>query len=156
MAELTQNVMDVVESLNLDEDLRQDFYVAWLENEEPAPDFHSEHHVRAFVLAYYNNLKKNRERNEANRARLIQDNKDAILRALGMEGEAEDPGTTLGIQQKLEGILEEMSPLLRATLDRVVLGGETPEELAEDEGMNPNTIYQRVWQIKQQLRGITQ
>lgn len=130
-----------------DEDVKQDLYVRLLEMEDKDIN-------KTYIGLMYSTAHANNHNVETRRRELIMDNKDAIRSALGHEGEALDPYDILSIQEELEDRLTNMSPLLFSTFERVVIGEETPEELAEDEGLSPNVIYQRVWQVKQQLKGI--
>jgi hypothetical protein len=110
MAELTQTVIDIVEDQNWDEDLKQDFYVEWMESEEPDEPFHSELHIKNFVNSYYSNLLKNRNRVEYRRSEILDEHRDDIIHGFGMDGDVSDPLEDLIALEALGERYQNLSP----------------------------------------------
>ena len=151
MAELTQEVIDMAESQPWEEDLRQDFYVKWLESEKH--DDEDIKNLRAYINTIYHNLRGSHIGVERRRRELEDENIEAITRELGLADNADDPMEVLIAEEHVAQTLKEMSPLIREAFDRVVIDGESPEDIAAQEWVDPNTIYQRVWKAKKILIG---
>jgi len=154
MTELTPEIIAVVEELNWDADLKQDFYVQMLEGKGPQNGFGSDAHIRSFANAFYANLRKNKVKVEKRRREIETESVDYITSALGLVDEGCDPMDQMIAEEEITSKLKELSPLLRATLERVVIGGERPEDLAVEEGTSANVIYQRVHKAREILRGV--
>lgn len=147
--QITRRVRKLVESnKNWDEDLKQDLYVQLLEAEED-PDLITKGNINQ---RYYH-LAHNRRWVDNNRQRLIDDNIHAIRQGLGMKAVASPLDDELSTIEEVKERFSTLSPLLERTLVRVVLEGASPEEVAEEEEVSANTIYQRVWQAKKQIEG---
>lgn len=154
---LTPEIIEIAEDMpNWDEDLRQDLYVKWLEADEEEFDLDTPAKIRAYLHQRYKNLKYNRDSVAARRAELEKENVEAITRNLGLADVAADPFDKLAAEEEVTLRLKEMSPLIRETFDRVILGGESIEAVALDERTTANVIYQRVWEAKKILQGDTQ
>lgn len=154
MAELTQEMMDIVEDLKIDEDLKQDLYLEILESDREPKDFSSKKHLKAYVLSYYGYLRANRQKVEANRRRILAENEETVRDTYtGNSNEADDPYDILAAADGVEDRLDGLSPLLRTTLESVVLDGRTPEEVAAVEGTTANVIYKRIHDAKRILQG---
>lgn len=152
MAALTNEQLQVIIDLNLDDDLRQDLVLAWLESEEPPYKFTSVHHIRAFVAGYYRNLKRARYQKEYNRLRLLLENEEDV-RDMCMSADGEDPMDILIAEEEMRERYEGLSPLLKTTLDATVHEGMIPEEIAEAHGVSADVIYKRIERIKLSLKG---
>lgn len=156
--EITQELMDAVESTAFSEDQKQDFYVWVLEQDEGTLDLtQTPGRLKATVNKYMWNRAQNQKWVDDNRKRLIEDN-EQLIRDIYCQHEeyAEDPSYIMEAEEELEGFLYGLSDTNRRTFERLYLDGLTPQELADEEGVDRNTINQRVHNIKQQLIGETQ
>jgi RNA polymerase sigma factor (sigma-70 family) len=146
--EITQEIMDVVESFELNEDAKQDAYVKLLESEEKefTSTTHRDNYIRQLVFW----TRSNEAAKEKNRARLLEDNQD-LIRALynsGNDEYAEDPVDIVEAEERMDAFLEILSDTYRRTFTRLYLDGLTPQEVADEEGVARNAIDQRVHNIK--------
>lgn len=146
--EIPQWMVAYMEEKSWDDDIRQDMYVRLLEMDDKQIN-------KTYLCLMYSSLVANKASVDNRRAEIVQDNVNAIRSALGMDAEAADPMDVLELEEELSSALVGLSPVLFETLERAIINGESPEDLAEEEGVEPNTIYQRVWKVKQQLRGTT-
>jgi DNA-directed RNA polymerase specialized sigma24 family protein len=137
-------MMDYCEKQPWDDDLRQDLYVKLLGMEDKVIDTN-------YLSRMYTNLRNNDKRNEERRAELISEHAEDIMLAFSLDEPAMDPLDIMIQEEEVENKLKELSPLLRATLERVVVDGVSPEDLAEEEGTSANVIYQRVHEAKRRL-----
>jgi DNA-directed RNA polymerase specialized sigma24 family protein len=146
--EVTQEIMDVIESMKVSEDERQDFYVHVLEMDEPD----GIKDMGQFLRKRMYNLSNNARWVESNRKRILEEHADDIRDLYGKGDDDYDPGPEE--QYIREEIIEErlklLSPLLEATA-RMLLTGSTIEEIAKAEGMDTNAVYQRLHQIRKIL-----
>lgn len=150
--EITDRIIAYVEKQKWDEDAKQDLYVQILENDEPVDTpSKSLAQLQLELRTRYWNLLRNAMFVERNRKRILDERAGTIRSVLGLKGESPDPADVLEAQSEIEGKLRDLSPLLRATLEQVVLGDSSVEEFAESEGISPNTVYQRVWEAKKQI-----
>jgi DNA-directed RNA polymerase specialized sigma24 family protein len=145
---ITQEIMDVVESFELNEDAKQDAYVKLLESDqrEFANNAHRDNYIRQLVFWTRNN----ESAKEDNRARLLEENQDLIrdLYNSGTDEFAEDPAAVIEAEERMDNFLEILSDTYRRTFTRLYLDGLTPQDLADEEGVARNAIDQRVHNIK--------
>jgi len=148
---LTETVANIVDGLNFEDDVKQDFYVKWLEKEGTPPE--DVKHLQAYITIMIHNLKSNAGWMANNRARLLEENANDVRKQLGVDGEEADPMLVLIAAEEVEGKLKLLSPLLRATLSRIVLEGWTVCGVALTEGVSENVIYQRIHQARKVIEG---
>jgi len=144
--QLTPQMIAFCEKQKWDEDLRQEVYVKVLECD------HTETHD-GWLSTIYSNLLTDKRRATKLHADLIQAHYDTIVKTLALDGTNADPMDIRDSEQQIEVRLKDLSYLLRATLDLVLIEGYTPEELAEREGTTANVIYQRIHQARKLLKG---
>ena len=152
MAELTQQIIDVVGAIKCDEDIKQDLYKHVLESDFDFT-FDSKEHLNNWAHGCIRLLNINERRKEGNRTRLREENSEAIRAALGYTGTADSPLEIISADESLSIKLKLLSPLLRGTLEWMIGEGLTPEEVAHVEGTTENLIYQRIHQAKKLLEG---
>ena len=131
-----------------DDDIRQEVYLKLLEMEQKDIN-------KAYIQSIYLTKRQNTYNSETRRRELEEEHTDQIRRNFGLDGESPDPSDLFTGISELHERLSTLSALMRETVERVVLGDEDPNVLAEEEGVPTNTIHQRVWQAKKQLRGNT-
>jgi len=151
--ELTTRTINMAESLNWDDDLRQDVYVKWLEADDRPLDIDTDSKLKAYLQEFYFNVKRGSDSKEKRRREIEQESVEAITRELGLADDADDPMEVLIAEEGIYDILKDMSPLIRGTFERVIVEGDSVEAEAEREKVSANTIYQRVWEAKQTLKG---
>ena len=144
--QLQQWMIDYAEAQPWDNDLRQDLYVKLLEMDDK--EINTDYLSRA-----YTNMNTDKMRVESRRREIEDESIHYICLSLGWSDLVADPMDQMIAHEEISMKLKELSPLLRATLERVVIDGVTPEEMAEEEGTSANVIYQRVHQAKAILRG---
>ena len=144
--ELQPWMIEYVEAHAWDEDLKQDIYVKLLELEDKEIDTN-------YLSRMYSNARLDERRIEARRREIEVESVDYITSALGLVDEGCDPMDLMIAEQEVARKLKELSPILRVTLERVVIDGAEPEDVAVEEGTSVNVIYQRVHQAKTILRG---
>ena len=140
---LTNDMVTYCMSQPWDEDIRQDVFVRVLEHEGRPEDVNN-----AWLSRIYTNLKMNGFTTEKRRKELEQE-AVAVLEGLQGKDDVHDPLEYLEAEQLIPE-LGALSPLLYNTLRDYVLG-KTPEEIAEDQGVDANTIYQRIHQAKKEI-----
>jgi len=129
-----------------DSDLRQDLYIKLMEMDEKTIS-------TDYLSRAYTNMKTDKMRVDGRRREIEDESVEYIVQALGLNDVTADPMDQLMAEEAIAIRLKELSPLLRATLERVVIDGVTPEDMAVEEGTSVNVIYQRVHQAKAILRG---
>jgi len=144
--QLTPQMIAFCEKQKWDEDLRQEVYVKVLECDVAATH-------DGWLSTIYSNLLTDKRRATKLHADLIQAHYDTIVKTLALDGTNADPMDIRDSEQQIEVRLKDLSYLLRATLDLVLIEGYTPEELAEREGTTANVIYQRIHQARKLLKG---
>ena len=144
--QLQQWMIDYAEAQPWDNDLRQDLYVKLLEMDDK--EINTDYLSRA-----YTNMNTDKMRVESRRREIEDESVHYICLALGWSDLVADPMDQMIAHEEISMKLKELSPLLRATLERVMINGLTPEELAAEEGSKANAIYWRVNRAKQILRG---
>lgn len=149
---LTQDVIDVLDKANVPEDDKQDFYVAWLEDDGEYPEYMSLAHLKNHVNARLRNKMGNKKHVAANRERILEEHAEDIRDLYGKRDDDYDPGPEEEFirEETIEERLKLLSPLLRATAELMITGG-TIGEIAEKEYTDTNTIYQRLHQIRKIL-----
>jgi DNA-directed RNA polymerase specialized sigma24 family protein len=153
MAELTQEVIDVVEAANWPEDVRQDFYVKWLENEEE-PTFTSVNQIKAYCGSFLNYMKSNADRVDRNRARLLQENAVHLEADLHVRQDVGADPMDLMIAEESIGIkLDSLSAVLKDTLTKHYVEGRSPEDIAEANDENVEAVRKRITRARNILKG---
>ena len=145
--ELTKEIIEVVESFELDEDAKQDAYVKLLESELPefTTDAHRDNYIRQLVFW----TRKNEQAKQSNRQRILEENEETIRDIYCQNAEYDDdPADLVELEQELEEFLDTLSDTHRRTFEKLYLEGYTPEDLAFEEGVARNAIDQRVHNIK--------
>lgn len=131
------------------EDIIQDTVVELLEEGKVPtnPD-----RVKEYVFSALKNNARDYMKKEDRRAELLRDNREAVLMGFPQE-QGDSPEAVVEAEESLEKKLKELSPLLRATLERTAIDGVTPEELAEEEGSDVKAVYERIRVARNILRG---
>lgn len=145
--DVTEPMIDYLESLNISNDLRQDVYENLLTRDEE--DFEDEAHMKKWLLGAVSFTQMNDRRKEANRARLREDNEHEIRSNLHTSEQfAADPLDSLMAEANLEDRLKHLSDMQRRVLSYMMVEGYTPEQIALREKTTSNVIYKRVHDIK--------
>jgi len=156
MAEVTQQLIDVVEKCKWPEDTKQDFYVMWLElPEEEAPDFENSRAMRSYANHYMYNIRRNETAKTSRQASLRTENAEAIMRGMALDGQGEDPAEILEGEQHILKQYNDMSPLLQETLIQYYVEGRTPEDIAGENWEEPGAVRKRITRARNQLKGET-
>ena len=153
MAELTQQVIDAVEGLRFPEDIKQEFYLRWLESPEPEAPFTSVHHITGFCTSYMNNMLKNQRKVDTNRKRIERENSDAIKAVFYEDNQAADPAEIVEAQATMSARLDQLSPLVRRTLEQYYVEGLTVEDIAALEWVDEEAIRKRITRGRNLLKG---
>ena len=153
--EITNDIILYVEGLSIDDETRQNLYLKFLNMSEREEEFPSEEYMQNWVWSCLTKMQSHHNQVEYNRQRILMESKEEIAMGLGVDpdGAAPDPMDLLIAEEEFENKLKELSPLLRVTLERVVIDGAEPEDVAVEEGTSVNVIYQRVHKAKEILRG---
>jgi len=152
MAELTQQIMDVVDSTKWPDDMKQDFYVRWLENEE-GPTFENVYQIKSYCNQYLHNLKRNDNRLTRNRVRLELENHEQIVRNLALDDHPDDPAEIVEAEEQILINLLSLSAVLKDTLIQYYIEGCTPEEIAKTNGENVEAVRKRITRARNLLKG---
>jgi DNA-directed RNA polymerase specialized sigma24 family protein len=144
--ELTQDMIDYCESQPWDDDLRQEVYIKVLEADEADVN-------HPWLSRLYTNALADQHQVSMRRNELMEGHIDEVRRALGIEDLSADVVEELSAVEEIIWKLKDLSPLLRATLYKMLIEGKNPDEVANDERTTPNVIYKRLHTIKQQLTG---
>jgi len=152
MAELTNQIIDVVEATKWPEDEKQDFYLRWLEDDE-APEFESVHQIKSYCNQYLNNLKRNTDKKARNRVRLEVDNHDTIVNELGLGGEDDDPALLAEAEEQILIKCLSLSAVLLNTLKMYYIEGRSPEEIAKTGNENVEAVRKRITRARNLLQG---
>jgi DNA-directed RNA polymerase specialized sigma24 family protein len=147
--DITKDILEYCEKQNWDEDLRQEVYVKLLEQEEEVL------FPRTFIQTTYKNIWQNHRRIEERRVELVRENEEEIRNNFGLpkEGKAHDPLDVLIGMEEVSERLDNLSPLLRDTVERVYLDGKTPEEVAKEDVEEVAAVYKRISRAKKLLQG---
>jgi len=129
-----------------DDDIRQELYVKMLEMD----DFDI---TKRWCITTYNNIRMNTSRNEANRARLREDNYDEIVKNLGLDGVEAGPEGTTDAESSILIHFNSLSALLRETLIEHYIEGRAPEEMALAHGENVEAVRKRITRARNLLIG---
>jgi DNA-directed RNA polymerase specialized sigma24 family protein len=152
MAELTEQVVRIAGAQGgWDDDLRQEFYVKWMESDIPTLPA-DDAAVSSYINKMYLNLKFNAHSIGARRAELLYDNADEVVRNTAPE-QGDDPMDICMAQEEISDRLTALSPLLYDTLVSHAVHGWTAEEIACMDQVSSNTVYQRIHKAKQLVRG---
>ena len=152
MAEITEQVMGIVEKTKWPEDVKQDFYLHWLESDEELPELVNEHQTRAYINTYLNNMNKNTKKVESNRARLRFENHDEIIKNLGLLNEPDDPQYEAEVDEDIVIKLNGLSAVLRDTLIQYYVEGRSPEAIAALGNENVEAVRKRITRARNQLK----
>jgi DNA-directed RNA polymerase specialized sigma24 family protein len=140
--ELDMETIDyIMDQKQWGEDIQQDlFEQLLLADERDDMPSHGELHVRAW------NIQRNIRFKESNRARIRRENESEIANTLhsGEQLSTRDPADILSEAYDTGTILKEvLSPQLFSTIKRYVFEGKSIEDIAAEDGVNENTVYQR-------------
>lgn len=152
MAEATQEVIDIVEAINVDEDIKQDFYVRWLASPEPNGIFDTREHLENFINNALSWMLKNSTRDEDNRRRLLLDNEDTV-RAWADNGQSPDPLDVMLAEELRDELIGNLSDIERDIYSRILGEGQTYKEVANDLDMSVHAVEQHVYRIKKRSNG---
>jgi len=151
--QVTQEVLDIVEKANVLEDVKQDFYIKWMEM-EPL-DFPTPGQLRAYVFLTMRHMAGNHLHKERNRKRLESDHYEDIVRGLGLNYSPDDPAHLEEARGLILTKLDSLSPLLRMTLEMYYLDGRTPREIAEAfEGDTEEAVRKRITRARNITKGV--
>ena len=144
---ITPYMIDFAEGQAWDEDVRQDVYVILLDKPNGYMDNAS---VEQLMTSIYNLQVLNNHRQVARRKELVKENIQAIEKFHGTD-DNHDPLDYLVAEQGLYARALSLSPLLLSTLEDYMLGN-TVQEIAMNHDLDINTVYQRMYAIKQELQ----
>lgn len=143
--EITQEMIEFAEGQKWDDDVRQDVYVILLEK---ADGYMKKASVPQLMTSIYNLLVLNGFRQDTRRKELVRENIQAIEMFHGTDDVC-NPLEYLDAEALFDRV-RTLSPLLKKTFYGY-LDGVTPDQMAEHEKVDVNTIYQRIHAIKQEL-----
>ena len=147
--EIPQDLLQYCESCyKWDDDRRQEVYVKILELEDGTEI------NKGWCVEVYQNLASNTRRDEENRTQLRADNYDAIVRNLGLAGQADDPSGILESDDEILTKLDSLSAVLRDTLIEYYVEGRSPEDVAEANNENVEAVRKRITRARNQLKGV--
>ena len=152
MAELTQEVIDLVSRINLDDDIKQDFYVKWLEAEERT---FSEGDLKKFIGAVLFNILRNNWDQHKNRERLLTENEATIRSIFGYDASGDDPLDVLMAMELANEILGGLSDLEQEIYIEALFEGSSYTDLAEKFNMTEEAVRKHVSRIKGKFNGKT-
>lgn len=150
--EICNTVMSTVEKANLPEDVKQDFYVKWLEMD--ALEFPTDGQLKAYIFKALKNDNLNKYFQEQNRARLREENHEQIIANLGMNDFPDDPADIAADREDILIKLNGLSAALRDTLIQYYIEGRTPEEIAATNYENVEAVRKRITRARNQLQEI--
>jgi len=154
MAELTDFIIEVVEKSRFPEDMKQDFYVAWLESEEELT-FENKAHTASYIRGFINNLTNNNKKVEKNRVRLIMENADQIAADLHVRQDfGIDPAEVVEFEQEILIKIDSLSAALRNSFIQYYVEGRSPEEIAETNNENVEAVRKRITRARNQLQEV--
>lgn len=142
--EITNDMLAHAEKANWDEDITQEVWVKVLEYTGKAPE-----RVEAWLTTIYSNARNAYYTKEQRRRELELMNVQAMENVHGLD-DVHDPLDYISAEELISRF-GELSPLLYNTL-RDYVEGSSVEEIAAKQGVDPNTIYQRIHQAKKELQ----
>lgn len=151
MANITPELVTLVNSLDFDVDIKHDFFVKYLVDEEI--EFKNEEHMRGYVITALHNMTTNSVRVSARRKEIELERHDDIVRVFNMDEHTSDPAD---IHEALDNIDEKVSsltPLVHDTLEDYYVKGMTPEEIAERDGDKVEAVRKRITRGRNTLKG---
>lgn len=144
--QLTAEVIEAVDSLTQDEDVRQDVYVKLLELENP-PELKNKTELRKWIATVCFHHKVDTIKAEARRQD-IEETGGSTLQV--SDADTADPMEYLTAEELVTKI-DDLSPLLYDTLSGVYIDGLTPAELAKDQDVTEDVIYKRISRARDAL-----
>ena len=155
MAEVTEQLLRVVDTLNWGDDTKQDFFVRWLERKDDL-EFDNDGHLATFVnqdMRYYNlneiKVAANRERLEMLHTSLLADELHDR-----MQTDNSDPLSNLIEEETIAINLDSLSAALRETAIQYYVEGRAPEDIATLNDENVAAVRKRITRARQQLKEI--
>jgi DNA-directed RNA polymerase specialized sigma24 family protein len=148
--QIPQDILRYIEKQwKWDEDVKQDVLVEIIELPEGTTV------NKSWCISRYESRRIDNIRQNENRARLNEEHAGEIMENFGVfeDKTEEDILDYLSAYNEIQTRLQELSPLLRETVEGIVLEGKTPEQIAEAEGTTANVIYKRIHDAKQILQG---
>lgn len=153
MAELTQEIIDIVENTNLPEDIRQDFYVSWLESSEK--EFEDKDYLKKYINAALHNDLVNMRAKDTNRRKLEEENDDLIRNTYGYNDVGADPLDVLLAEELEDEMIGSLSDLEKEIYARVLGNGVPYKDVASELNMSEEAVRQHVSRIKRKFNGKT-
>ena len=142
---------NLVQELDFDDDIKQEFFVKILEEEQVV--FDNASHMKGYVIQRLHNLQSNAHRVESRRKEIEYEAQDDIVRTLGLNTSAADPQAILQAMEELEERVSGLSWLLQGTLTDYYVNGMTPEEIATRDGENVEAVRKRLTRGRNELKG---
>lgn len=159
MATLSKRMIEITSSMGYAEDVKQEFYLWHLEN--GANDIYrnkSEEEIKAYILRVLMSIRNSQHQKDKRRLELDHEQKSRIMDNIGFSANQSHhcPADEVLAEQEYEQRLQELSPLLRETLEAYTTEGLSYSEIAEREGDKIEAVRKRVVRAQQQLRGTKQ
>lgn len=127
-----------------DDDVRQDVIVKMLEYEGEV-----EHFMTWASTVYRNELDSQRTK-AARRIELAMERVNDLHQLHGQD-DVDDPIQYVEMELMYQRV-DDLSPLLAQTMELLLVEGLNPQEVADKLGLEPNTVYQRIWQAKKEIQ----
>jgi DNA-binding NarL/FixJ family response regulator len=151
MSKITTMIMDYVESKNLDDDLKQDFYVLWLEHDFDIDTATDESHMQNIISAFIAGLRKNESAKGLNRERLMLENESTIRNLYSYDDVASDPLDIVMAEELEDEALAKMSDLEKDIYARVLGNGVPYKDVATELFMSEEAVRKHVSRIRRKF-----
>lgn len=145
---ITEEIINLVESMSKSEEFRQDVYVQLLEMPEPEDD-----DLKKYVSKVMKNMVGNRIWTQNNRRRLEEEHENEIAEWSGVVGVAPDPLDSL-IAEELEGeLIGDLSDIEKDVYGLVIAGDQDYTEAAKMLEISYDSLRKHVSRIKKKFNG---
>ena len=140
---ITNEMTEYIAKQNWDIDIAHDVVVKVLEYDGPEIE-----NWQGWLIKIYNNELNSRYNKEARRRELEREHAQLIEQVHGMD-DVRDPLEYMAAEDLIKRI-RGLSPLLRYALERYIMGVPV-EDLAQEESITENAVYQRIHQAKKEI-----
>lgn len=151
--EITQDLLETINSMRFPDDLKQDLCVYLLERDEPLPEFANRWQLREYISVSLLHRRQNDDRKEMNRRRLLDENAEQVVQNLSLGRAENDPVEILSGQEDILIKLDSLSPLLRDTMIQHYVEGRSPEDIASIGNENVEAVRKRITRARNTLKG---
>lgn len=154
--DLSPTVIRIMENMNLDDDIRQDLYVLWLEAEDERQEFDSTVHLGSYIAGWYRNMKRNNHKIEANRRRLEVVHYDELADLHYGGSSVNTPEEMMELQEDMAARIGGLSDSMMDVMQEYYVEGKTDEEIAETRGTTEGAVRVLRHRGSKILKGVLQ